>query len=454
MNPRKLPRVTPITPRPVSGNYIDRGMAGFVRVSPIITTVFALATTVLIATTAPAANVSVLRGETVRCDATASEGHPVAYEWQVTDPEGQPVPIEPGTAGILDLVMDTSGLWQIGVDAHYAHTVETEAWVSRFDGTIEVTSVIASLTTIPEGGPLQIPISSGFTLDGTASRFGDGTDIQATWSFSDGGAWYTLSECGAASGSVTDPAELSCAVSASSLGAGEWTVRMELEDATSSQTDAAEVEVVVTDIQFDYTWTPPHPDAGQDVSLTVILTGGSPAADIEQITWTFGDGDVYIDNCAFSQCRGLYHTYAVSGIYSLAAEVVLHGGETQSAAHDIIVGTPPEAPTAAFSVDLDQTEAPAQATLTFTGSCEAPCSYTWFFGDGGSTSGSGSTPPTQIHTYTDPGDYTIRLEVSNTTADDADEQVVSLTAPQPVEVIFADDFESGTSNWSGTFNGS
>jgi PKD repeat protein len=415
----------------------------------------ALATTLWVSapTAVKAADLSVLQGETVRCDATASEGHPQSFEWRIFDPDGQPVPVEPGAIGIVDLVMDSPGVWQVGIDAHYAHIVGKDPWTSSFEGTIQVSSVIASLTSIPAGSPLQIPISSSFVLDGTGSRIGQGADIQATWSYSDGGAWYTLSECSGASGSVADPSELTCTVTGNYLGAGDWTLRMDLEDTISGETASAEVEVVITNIEVDFSWLPVHPDPGETVVLTVLLAGGAQHADIDHVTWEFGDSIIETDNCQYTQCRQWSHIYDQSGVYTVHEEIEFLSGEIQIAFHEIIVGTPPAAPTASFTVDLNQTQVPAQATLTFTGSCEAPCSYTWYFGDGGSASGSGDPSP-QIRTYTTAGDYTIRLEVSNTTDSDASQQVISLTAPPPVQAVFVDGFEKGTGDWSDVVGGS
>jgi hypothetical protein len=44
--------------------------------------------------------------------------------------------------------------------------------------------------------------------------------------------------------------------------------------------------------------------------------------------------------------------------------------------------------------------------------------------------------------------------VSNTSGADASEQVISLTAPPPVQAVFVDGFEKGTGDWSDVVGGS
>lgn len=415
----------------------------------------AAATAAVFAATAHAQtpDASVLRGETVRCDATVSEGHPADYIWTVTDPLGNPVLIEPGSGGILDLVMNQSGTWQVGVEAVYAHTVDKDPWTSTFTGTVEVTSVIAALTTIPADDPLPIPITASFQLDGTASRFGADATVEATWTYSDGGTWGTLSEC--AGGQVTDPSELMCDATGAFLGEGSWTLRLELEDTSNGETDSAEVEVVVTDFQVDFTWAPDHPDPGETVALYPVLPAGYTTADIDHVDWDFGDGILETDSCGFPlYCSAWSHTFQYDGIYVIRETVYTIGGESDTVEHTITVGTPPAPPVASFSVSLDSATAPAVATFTFTGSCDGTCAYTWTFGDGSSVSGTHTGgPPAIDHTYSEAGDHTARLELSNPSGSDNTEVVVSIGQAPPPGAIFSDGFENGLTSWSAVVPG-
>jgi hypothetical protein len=121
-------------------------------------------------------------------------------------PTGSQVPVEPGShrhRGPGDGL--TWGVWQVGVDVTYAHhrrqiPVDGSQLRGLGPGQFRHRSFAGQ-----HSRPVrQLQIHHRLeprVLDGAGSRFGEGADIQATWSHSDGGNSGTvLSECSGASG--------------------------------------------------------------------------------------------------------------------------------------------------------------------------------------------------------------------------------------------------------------
>lgn len=114
--------------------------------------------------------------------------------------------------------------------------------------------------------------------------------------------------------------------------------------------------------------------------------------------WDFGDG-------TSSNQQNPVHAYAATGSYTVSLTVTYKGCTgtyTQTAPINI---TNPVNPT--FTAN-DTSNCSAPFTVNFTSSASGAASYTWNFGDGGT-----STVANPSHTYTTTGSFTVSLSVAN-----------------------------------------
>jgi PGF-pre-PGF domain-containing protein len=118
--------------------------------------------------------------------------------------------------------------------------------------------------------------------------------------------------------------------------------------------------------------------------------------------WNFGDGTT-------SNSQNPSHTYYGVGTYTVSLTVTDVVGSTATKSNYITVTsvTPTILPVAAFSASAVSGNAPLTVTFTDT-STGSPTSWIWDFGDG--TTYNIQNPP---HIYTQAGNYTVKLTVSN-----------------------------------------
>jgi PKD repeat protein len=157
-------------------------------------------------------------------------------------------------------------------------------------------------------------------------------------------------------------------------------------------------------------------DSGPDrlvcADETVTFNGiasADPSAESLTLRWTFGDGATAVG----SQTT---HAWSRPGRYVVALEADDGHGTQCSVATDtarVRVNSPP---TADAGPDREAWSGGANDVLTLDGAASSdpdgdPLTYTWDFGDGSSTTGQ-----RVIHGWRSPGDYTVRLTVSDGTA--------------------------------------
>jgi len=136
-----------------------------------------------------------------------------------------------------------------------------------------------------------------------------------------------------------------------------------------------------------------------DAPLTVTFADCSEDAD--SWLWDFGDGITSIE-------QNPTHTYSIASndAYTVCLTVENECGTDQVCAEITVIkpGAPPEA---AFSADPTSGYAPL--TVIFTDeSTGNPTGWSWNFGDGET-----SSDQNPVHTYNDPGTYTVTLSVVN-----------------------------------------
>ncbi|MDD3135788.1 MAG: DUF2341 domain-containing protein, partial [Methanoregula sp.] len=116
-------------------------------------------------------------------------------------------------------------------------------------------------------------------------------------------------------------------------------------------------------------------------------------------SWDFGDG-------ATSTSQNPVHTYTANGNYTVNLTVANTGGNATLVKTDYItVGS--GIPVANFTSDITRNYAPFTVRFTDTSTIN-PTSWSWDFGDG-----TNSNEQNPVHTYTNVGNYTVNLTVSN-----------------------------------------
>ncbi len=129
--------------------------------------------------------VPVLVGDHLRCDGSATEGHPLQYRWSVTPPDGVTVEL-PEEDPVLDLLVNATGLWSVELVALYAH--ESDKPGLLYTATTKVT-LSATMPEPPtaafEWSPPEPAVMEpvGFSFTGSC----EGACIYR-WTFGDGAA--------------------------------------------------------------------------------------------------------------------------------------------------------------------------------------------------------------------------------------------------------------------------
>jgi PKD repeat protein len=147
-------------------------------------------------------------------------------------------------------------------------------------------------------------------------------------------------------------------------------------------------------------------------SQTTALTGVTlffnstgtydPDGTIASYSWTYGDGSSGSGNSTS-------HSYSTAGTYTVTMTVTDNSGSTSSASLAVVIQDRP--PTATLS--LSSTNTVTGSTVSFDGGASVDpdgsvVTYRWDFGDGTSATGA-----TTGHAYSNPGNYTVRLTITD-----------------------------------------
>ncbi|MCP5024043.1 MAG: PKD domain-containing protein [bacterium] len=172
-------------------------------------------------------------------------------------------------------------------------------------------------------------------------------------------------------------------------------------------------------------------------------------------SWDFGDGST-------SSEQNPIHTYTSLGYYSVSLTTSnALGTDTSTLLDYVLVDVIP--PVASISAMPTAGLAPLPVQFTDDSTGGVPTSWTWDFGDGSS-----STEQNPLHTYTNPGFYTVTLTASNVYGSDVasitDLIAVDLIPPvaeftatptsgnSPIVVQFTDESGAGTAtSWAWNF---
>jgi PKD repeat protein len=370
--------------------------------------------------------VSLLTGETVSVSGLASEGHPSSFKWYVTPP-GQSVSAVPtSTDPTHSFTPAMPGIWSIGLTAKYSHfTAGGWFWSSDDCITVRASSVVASISLADH----QIATDETLPLSGSASRWASGVVPEVEWRI-DG---LPLGSCNGGP-PPSSPSELGCVVPANWLAPGWHTAGLLLTDSATGETSLAtgDFEVIeVIPLSVDFSWSPTNPDPGQLVHFIASLTPLISESELTRVTWDLGDGTIVeYDSCPtfFGSCLEWPHTYGVDNWYDVSL-VVQTADETASSSHQIEVGDPVPTPVSSFTPSPSTPDILQNTALTFDGSCQGQCQWSWSFGDG-----SQSTAQNPTYSWLVPATYTATLTVTNQTGSDVstlDIEVRSCWAPDP-----------------------
>jgi PKD repeat protein len=146
----------------------------------------------------------------------------------------------------------------------------------------------------------------------------------------------------------------------------------------------------------------------EDGTLGLHFTDSS-TGDPTSWSWDFGDG-------SNANRQNPAHTYRKAGDYQVKLTVRNAGGSDSKTTKVTVKPVP--APVADFTVSQVKGELDVHFTDSSTG---APTSWSWDFGDG--TNGTRQNP---THTYTQPGDYVVKLTVKNPGGADSKTRTVTV----------------------------
>ena len=173
------------------------------------------------------------------------------------------------------------------------------------------------------------------------------------------------------------------------------------------------------------------------IAPLAVQFNDASSGDITAYHWTFGDGGT-------STLSAPLYIYNVPGTYNASLTVTGPGGaDTMNLPSSITVRHAP--PTAGFAAAPTQGFAPLEVTFS-DASSGTITSYDWNFGDGNT-----SSIASPVHTFTQPGTYTVQLDVVGPGGNSAaPAQLITVAEPPPV-ADFSPSRTTGTYPLSITF---
>jgi PKD repeat protein len=181
---------------------------------------------------------------------------------------------------------------------------------------------------------------------------------------------------------------------------GTYTVSLEVTNPDGSNTATKPDYITVTSTtQSPVAHFTGKPTCGK-APLTVKFNDTSTGSPTEW-SWDFGDGTT-------ATAQNPVHVYTTAGKYSVSLTATNDGGSNTSTRKDYItVSGSVKPPVANFYARPTSGKAPLSVKFT-DASTGNPTGWTWDFGDG-----SDATDRNPVHSYTNPGKYTVSLTVTN-----------------------------------------
>ncbi len=259
----------------------------------------------------------------------------------------------------------------------------------------------ASLKTEPalKSGALSIEGEAPFTVvfDATGSTDADNNIVDYNWDFDGDGT-----EDGAGSKTSHTYEE-----------PGTFTAELTVVDADGNEGKASTVVKVMSKGLTAILSADPI-DGNVPVTVSFDATGSVyPEGQISSYEWDFGDG-----TAPKIGASTISHKYTKIGTFT--AKVTVIGSDNKRDTDEIIINIREIPLTACFTSVFEEGEAPLNTNFDPSCSTGTIQNYFWDFGDGGT-----STDLKPSHTFQDPGQYTVVLEVSDAenTIDTAELQI-------------------------------
>jgi PKD repeat protein len=268
----------------------------------------------------------------------------------------------------------------------------------------------AVITTDRQEG--EVPLTINFDA-GSSS----GSIDSYTWTFGDGDT---------ASGATTSHIYQT---------AGTYTATLTVSDTSGSSQETNVVITATESSPIQPTAVITSSSAAGDAPFTINFDGSGSTTSQPPFTsysWDFDDG-------ATAEGVSVAHTYTSAGTYNPSLTVYDSAGLSDKVTTPVIINPTPEPttnqpPTSSF-IATSGYGAPLIVSFDGSGSNDADGtikSYAWNFGDETSATGSSTQ-----HTYTDTGDYTVTLTVTdNMNATAVSSQVVSVITEDEIEFNF------------------
>ena len=273
--------------------------------------------------------------------------------------------------------------------------------------------ITADFTGSPTSG--DTPLTVNFTDQSTG-------DVTAwSWDFGDG-----------ATSSQQNPSHEYTA-------AGTYTVTLTASNSCDSDTRTRTDYITVTEPSGN----PPVADfvgdpTSGDAPLTVNFTDQS-SNNPTSWSWDFGDGGT-------STVQNPAHEYTTAGTYTVSLTATnADGSDTETKVDYITVTEPVSNPPVADFVG-NPTSGTTPLTVNFTDqSSNNPTSWSWDFGDGGT-----STVQNPTHEYTIAGTYTVSLTATNADGSDTETKVDYITVTEPAgNAMHVDNISVTKEQWFG-----
>ncbi len=294
-----------------------------------------------------------------------------------------------------------------------AHDLGAAGWDQYYG--YGLVDAYASVNAVAGGGAAPVANFTGSPTSGCVSLTVNFTDQSTnsptswSWDFGDGGT-----------STLQNPSHTYTA-------AGTYTVTLTATNEYGSDTETKTGYITVSDVPVAaFSGSP----TSGEVPLTVTFTDAS--TDATSWSWDFGDGGT-------STAQNPTYTYNTAGTYTVTLTATNScGSDTETKVDYITVTCTP--PVADFNGSPTSGDAPL--TVNFTDASTGATSWSWDFGDGGT-----STAQNPSYTYNTAGTYTVTLIATNSCGTDTATKVDYITVTEPTgnyaSLPYSTGFESG-----------
>ena len=221
------------------------------------------------------------------------------------------------------------------------------------------------------------------------------------------------------------------------------------QNPSHTYTSAGDYDVSLTATNADGSDTETKLDYITVGAAPVAAFSGSPTTGVSPLTVNFTDSSTNsptswswnFGDTGTSTAQNPSHQYTSAGIYTVSLTAAnAYGSDVETKTNYITVTVPP--PVANFSGS--PTSGTAPLTVNFTdSSTNNPTSWSWTFGDGGSSS---SQNPS--HQYTSAGDYTVGLTASNAGGSDGETKTNYISVSSLTTIEFHDFATNTVGDWT------